>query len=105
MPTNDAFNRTHEPSAAAAPRKRRWLRISLWCAGSLLTVALLAIAAGVLWLRAAEMAALPVVDGDLHLAGLSAPVTVRRDAHGVPHIEAATQDDLLDRKSTRLNSS
>jgi penicillin amidase len=98
MPTDDAFNRTHEPSAAAAPRKGRkrcWLRFLLWCAGSLLTVALLAIAASVLWLRAAEMAALPVVDGDLHLAGLSAPVTVRRDAHGVPHIEAATQDDLF----------
>ena len=27
--------------------------------------------------------------------GLSAPVTVRRDAHGVPHIEAASQDDLF----------
>jgi penicillin amidase len=49
----------------------------------------------VLWLRSAEKAALPVLDGDVHVAGLSAPVTVRRDAHGVPHIEAATQDDLL----------
>ena len=29
------------------------------------------------------------------LPGSSAPVTVRRDAHGVPHIEAATQDDLF----------
>jgi penicillin amidase len=56
---------------------------------------MLAVAASVLWLRAAEMAALPVLDGDLHLAGLAAPVTVRRDAHGVPHIEAATQDDLF----------
>ena len=36
-----------------------------------------------------------MLDGDLHVAGLSAPVTVRRDAHGVPHIEAATQDDLF----------
>ena len=26
---------------------------------------------------------------------LSAPVIVRRDAHGVPHIEAATEDDLF----------
>jgi penicillin amidase len=50
---------------------------------------------GVLWLRSVTKAALPVLDGDVHLAGLSAPVTVRRDAHGVPHIEAATQDDLF----------
>ena len=38
---------------------------------------------------------LPIIDGDLKLSGLSAPVTVRRDNHGVPHIEAASQDDLL----------
>jgi penicillin amidase len=103
MPTADAFNRTPKPSAAAAPRKgrkRRWPRILLWCGGCLLMLVLLAVAAGVLWLRTAEQAALPVLDGDIHMAGvagagLSAPVTVRRDAHGVPHIEAATQDDLF----------
>ncbi len=55
----------------------------------------LAVVAGVLWLRSAEKSALPVLDGEVHVAGLSAPVTVRRDAHGVPHIEAATQDDLF----------
>jgi penicillin amidase len=61
----------------------------------LLTLLLLGAAVGVLWLRVAEKAALPVLDGDLQVSGLSAPVTVRRDAHGVPHIEAATQDDLF----------
>jgi penicillin amidase len=67
----------------------------LWSVAGLLTLLLLAAAVGVLWLRAAEKAALPMLDGELHLAGLSAPVTVRRDAHGVPHIEAAAQDDLF----------
>jgi penicillin amidase len=76
-------------------RKRRWLRILLWSAGGLLALLVLAASTGVLWLRSATIAALPVLDGDLHLAGLSAPVTVRRDAHGVPHIDAATQDDLF----------
>jgi penicillin amidase len=97
MPNDDAVDQTPVPIAAplASGRKRRWPRILLWCAGGLLTLALLTAAAGVLWLRAAERAALPVLDGDLHLAGLSAPVTVRRDAHGVPHIEAANQDDLF----------
>ena len=36
-----------------------------------------------------------MLDGDVRLAGLSAPVNVIRDAHGVPHIQAATQDDML----------
>jgi penicillin amidase len=48
-----------------------------------------------LWLRSAVKSALPQLDGETHLASLSAPVTVRRDAHGVPHIEAATEDDLF----------
>jgi penicillin amidase len=56
---------------------------------------LLVAAVGMAWLRSAAKAALPKLDGDVHLAGLAAPVTVRRDAHGVPHIEAATQEDLF----------
>jgi penicillin amidase len=54
-----------------------------------------AVTVGLVWLRSAARAALPVLDGDLQVPGLSAPVTVRRDAHGVPHIEAANQDDLF----------
>jgi penicillin amidase len=76
-------------------RKRRWPRVLLWSFTGLVLIAVLGVAAGVLWLRSAEMAALPVLDGDLNVSGLSAPVTVRRDDHGVPHIEAATQDDLF----------
>ena len=71
-------------------RKRRWLRILLWAAGGLVALLLIVVAVVVLWLRAAEKAALSVLDGDVHIAGLSAPVTVRRDVHGVPHIETAT---------------
>ncbi len=83
--------------AFKAPRrpKRGWPQILLWCAGGLLALLLLAACAGVLWLRAAARAALPQLDGDLHVAGLTAPVTVRRDAHGVPHIEAANENDLF----------
>jgi penicillin amidase len=78
-------------------RKLRWLRAFLWTVASLIVVLVLAAIGGFFWLRSAESAALPVLDGDLHLvnSGLSAPVVVRRDAHGVPHIEAATQDDLF----------
>jgi penicillin amidase len=97
MPDIESSNQS--PATIVTPlahsRKRRWPKILLWSAGGLLAPVLLAAVAGVLWLRSAATAALPVLDGDLHLAGLSAPVIVRRDAHGVPHIEAATEDDLF----------
>ena len=80
---------------ASANRRRRWLRLLGGCALALLVLLLIAAVAGVFWLRSVTKSALPQLDGDLHLAGLSAPVTVRRDAHGVPHIEAATQEDLF----------
>ena len=75
--------------------KRRWARILLFVAGGFFLLLMLGAATGVLCLRAAAKAALPQLDGQVRLAGLSAPVTVRRDAHGVPHIEAATQADLF----------
>jgi penicillin amidase len=84
-----------KPAATRRKRKARWPRILLWSAGGLLAVLLMGAVIGVFWLRSAEYAALPVLDGDLHLAGLSAPVIVQRDAHGVPHIEAANEDDLF----------
>ncbi len=79
------------------PRRRagRWLRILLWCVAVLLVLLALAFCAGLVWLRGAARAALPQLDGDLHVAGLSVPVTVLRDAHGVPHIDAASQQDLF----------
>ncbi|HEU5458749.1 MAG TPA: penicillin acylase family protein [Terracidiphilus sp.] len=54
-----------------------------------------AAAAGTLWLRLITHKALPQLDGDLHLPGLTAPVVVQRDAHGVPHISAQNQLDLF----------
>jgi penicillin amidase len=88
---------TREDRAQSLSRKRkhRRARIVLWLAGVLLALAFIGFSIGALWLRSAEKAALPVLDGDVQVAGLSAPVTVRRDGHGVPHIDAATQDDML----------
>jgi penicillin amidase len=40
-------------------------------------------------------AALPKLDGKLQLSGVRAPVTVTRDSHGVPTIEASTLEDLF----------
>jgi penicillin amidase len=75
--------------------RRRWPRVFLFtCLWIVVIIAALA-GIGSLWLRSAAKAALPQLDGDVALAGLSAPVTVRRDGHGVPHIDAATQQDLF----------
>lgn len=46
---------------------------------------------GMLWLRSA----LPTTNGVLRLAGLEAPVEIRRDSLGVPHIWAGSTGDLL----------
>lgn len=74
---------------------RRWMRALLVTFGVILVLAALLAAGFVLWLRAATKAALPQLDGNVRVAGLSAPVNVQRDDHGVPHIEAANQDDLF----------
>jgi len=89
---------TARSGGAAQPsrnRKPRWARILLVTAGGLVALLLLLAVAGVLWLHSAARAALPTLDGQVRLVGLKAPVTVQRDAHGVPHIEAANLDDLF----------
>ena len=52
-------------------------------------------AAAVYWFRSAAQAAMPQLDGTVVLAGLHSPVTVVRDAHGVPTITAQSLDDLF----------
>jgi penicillin G amidase len=56
---------------------------------------LIVIGGGLVWAYTIARSALPQLDGTLKLSGLSARVTVIRDEHGVPTIEAATLDDLF----------
>src|SRR5579884_2536200 len=49
----------------------------------------------VLWFLSVAHSALPQLDGALAVRGLSAPVSVTRDGHGVPTIDALTMDDLF----------
>jgi penicillin amidase len=76
-------------------KRFRWLRRSLWTLAGLAAILLILAGSGLFWLHRAMVSSLPQLDGDIHLSGLTAPVTVRRDTHGVPHIEAANLDDLL----------
>ena len=75
------------------PVSRRFpvLRVAL----ALLLALLLLLACAVGYAYHAAHSALPQLDGQLQVAGLSAPVTVTRDTHGVPTIEAATFEDLF----------
>lgn len=68
---------------------RRGVRLVVWLTGSLVMLVLLLIGAAVIWLSTSE----PQVDGELQLAGLSAPVTVLRDARGIVHIRAENDAD------------
>ncbi|MBZ5650076.1 MAG: penicillin acylase family protein [Acidobacteriia bacterium] len=59
-------------------------------------IAVLLVALGALaWLYSMARSALPQLDGSVKVPGLSARVTVIRDGHGVPTIEAANFDDLF----------
>ncbi|MBZ5564629.1 MAG: penicillin acylase family protein [Acidobacteriia bacterium] len=60
----------------------------------LLLVVLVAAGAGI-WVYHRCRASLPQLDGKLRVAGLSAPVEVRRDARGVPHLRAQSLEDLF----------
>ncbi len=82
----------------AAERRRLPLlaRIAAGLVIGLLIAAAVGTAASVAWLKQAMRDQLPQLDGQLQLPGLTAPVVVRRDAHGIPHIQAANMDDLLE---------
>jgi penicillin amidase len=83
-------------NAAQRQKLPLWVRIAAGLVIGLLIVAAIGIAGSMAWLKDAMREQLPVLDGQLQLPGLSAPVVVRRDVHGVPHIQAATIADLLE---------
>ena len=79
------------PAVAAPHRSSLLLRILLWTV--IILVVLFAIAAAIFY--SVARSALPQLDGTLSVPGLSAAVTVTRDHHGIPTIEAANLDDLF----------
>ncbi|MGB8112729.1 MAG: penicillin acylase family protein, partial [Candidatus Sulfotelmatobacter sp.] len=78
-------------SNVAESRGRLTARILLWPFVALATLLILAAGAAYFMARSA----LPQLDGTLITKGLSAPVRVTRDTHGVPTIEAANLQDLF----------
>jgi len=63
---------------------------------SFLLIAVLVVVVGALvWAYSIARSALPQLDGSLKVPGLSARVSVIRDEHGVPTIDATNLDDLF----------
>ena len=80
--------------AEVGVRKSRRTSISR-IVGGLLLVVLILMAAAAGYAYYVAHSALPQLDGQVAIAGLEAPVTVTRDAHGVPTIDAANLNDLF----------
>ncbi|HEX3354094.1 MAG TPA: penicillin acylase family protein [Terriglobales bacterium] len=75
-----------------ALRSRRGVRRAL----VFVLIAILCAVLGVVaWFYAVARAALPQLDGGVKVSGLSSPVTISRDRHGVPTIDAASFEDLF----------
>lgn len=85
---------TPAPVLAPTPKRSR-IGLILRIALGLLLLVVLACAGFGIWLARATRAALPQLDGNLAVAGLTAPVSVVRDVHGVPHINASNLPDLF----------
>ena len=82
---------TLSPPLSRTTRNSRFFKTAFY-AFVLLTAA---IAAALLYAFRMARSALPQLDGNVHISGLSAPVSVIRDEHGVPSIQAASLEDLF----------
>jgi penicillin amidase len=69
---------------------RRWLKIL----GTVVAVAVVLVLGTGLWLRSLITGSLPTLDGEVGVSGLSAAVTIERDALGVPTIHGSDRVDV-----------
>ncbi len=76
-------------SSGQKPRRRARIL------GFALLVLIAALLAGLGWVTSLARSALPQLDGVVPLSGISGRVTVTRDGHGIPTIEASTLEDLF----------
>jgi penicillin amidase len=86
---------TPEEASSQAKRRRIFRRIVFTFVTLVVLISVIAFFTTRHWLNQVMHDSLPQLDGAVTLPGLSAPVTIQRDAHGVPHIRASSLDDLL----------
>lgn len=83
------------PSPIPAPTGRRsWRRLVLRLVLGLLLGLVVVVLAGGWWVRSQLHGSLPKLDGEVALTGLSQPVSVERDALGVPTIRGENRVDV-----------
>ncbi|WP_404861604.1 penicillin acylase family protein [Georhizobium sp. MAB10] len=70
---------------------KRALKVLIALTFAVLPLALLAAGLGVVWLARS----LPPAAGTIQMAGMSGPVTIARDANGVPHISGTARNDVF----------
>ena len=87
-----------EPTAAPPARKpgraRRWLKRLALILLAVVGLALVLLLAGALWARGRVKASLPELEGERRVSGVTAPVTITRDALGIPTIQGASRRDV-----------
>src|SRR5215472_13147066 len=82
-------------TVASPATGRSGLRLTFKIVLAFVLVVALAMTAAFAWFYRTAHASLAQLDGTVALSGLSAPVSVVRDAHGVPHLTAASLEDLF----------
>ena len=82
-------------SPIARTTSRRPLRLIRRIVLTLIILALVVACGAVVWLYRRAKASLPQLDGTIKVTGLAGRVEVLRDSHGVPHLRASSQEDVL----------
>ena len=82
-------------SPIARTNPRRPLRIVRRIVLTIIILAVGMAAGAVAWLYRRAKASLPQFDGTIKVTGLAGRVEVLRDSHGVPHLRASSQEDVL----------
>lgn len=82
---------TQSRSRRQLTKRRRVFRALAWVLAVIVVIALLAAGFGVWTIQRS----FPTTKGTIEVAGLSQPVTVQRDAHGIPTVTADSSADLF----------
>jgi penicillin amidase len=91
--TDSVAQQEQQAAPHRAPARRRARRVARVAAVVSVALAVVVVVA-LVWFYRAASASLPVLDGEITIAGLAGPVVVERDALGVPTVRGANRLDV-----------